>query len=156
MTGAEYLVWLLEAYDVECIFGLPGDTNVPFYRALYKSTKIRHVMARDERSAVFMADAYARLTGKPAVCECPSGAGAMYSLPGIAEATASSVPVILLTSDIPLKGEGRGMITELDNAKLFEPVTKLSVQLKTAADAAARHRETRRAAYPARRCGLDR
>ena len=132
MTGAEYLVRLLEAYDVECIFGLPGDTNVPFYRALCKSTKIRHVMARDERSAVFMADAYARLTGKPAVCECPSGAGAMYSLPGIAEATASSVPVILLTSDIPLKGEGRGMITELDNAKLFEPVTKLSVQLKTA------------------------
>jgi acetolactate synthase-1/2/3 large subunit len=84
-------------------------------------------MAHNERSAVFMADAYARLTGKPAVCECPSGAGAMYSLPGIAEASASSVPVILLTSDIPLKGEGRGMITELDNAKLFESVTKLSV-----------------------------
>lgn len=132
MTGADYVVKLLEAYDVEYVFGLPGDTNVPFYRALNKSNKIKHVMARDERSAVFMADAYARLTGKPAVCECPSGAGAMYSLPGIAEATGSSVPIILLTNDIPLKGEGRGMITELDNAKLFEAVTKLSVQLKTA------------------------
>ncbi|CAM2194094.1 acetolactate synthase I/II/III large subunit [Paraburkholderia kururiensis] len=133
MTGADYLVKLLEAYDVEYVFGLPGDTNVPFYRALKKSTRIRHVMARDERAAVFAADAYARLTGKPAVCECPSGAGAMYSLPGIAEATASSVPIILLTNDIPLRGEGRGMITELDNAKLFETITKLSVQLKTTA-----------------------
>jgi acetolactate synthase-1/2/3 large subunit len=133
VTGADYLVTLLEAYDVEYVFGLPGDTNVPFYKALSKSTKIKHVMARDERAAVFAADAYARLTGKPAVCECPSGAGAMYSLPGIAEATASSVPIILLTNDIPLKGEGRGMITELDNAKLFETITKLSVQLKTTA-----------------------
>lgn len=133
MTGADYLVKLLEAYDVEYIFGLPGDTNVPFYKALNKSTKIKHVMARDERAAVFAADAYARITGKPAVCECPSGAGAMYSLPGIAEATASSVPIILLTNDIPLRGEGRGMITELDNAKLFETITKLSVQLKTTA-----------------------
>jgi acetolactate synthase I/II/III large subunit len=133
VTGADYLVKLLEAYDVEYIFGLPGDTNVPFYKALQRSTKIKHVMARDERAAVFAADAYARLTGRPAVCECPSGAGAMYSLPGIAEATASSVPIILLTNDIPLKGEGRGMITELDNAKLFDTVTKLSVQLKTTA-----------------------
>ncbi|CAG9184998.1 thiamine pyrophosphate-binding protein [Cupriavidus pinatubonensis] len=133
MTGADVLVKLLEQYGVEYIFGVPGDTNVAFYKALNNSSQIKHVMARDERSAVFMADAYARYSGKPGVCECPSGAGAMYSLPGVAEANASSIPLILLTNDIPLKGEGRGMITELDNAKLFEPVTKLSFQVKTTA-----------------------
>lgn len=133
MTGADVLVQLLEDYGVELIFGVPGDTNVAFYKALSRSGKLRHVMARDERSALYMADAYARFSGKPGVAECPSGAGAMYSLPGMAEANSSSIPLILLTSDIPLKGEGRGMITELDNAKLFEPVSKLSFQVKTTA-----------------------
>ncbi len=133
MTGADVLVTLLEDYGVEYIFGVPGDTNVAFYKALNRSQRIRHVMARDERSALYMADAYARYSGKPGVAECPSGAGAMYSLPGMAEANSSSIPVILLTNDIPLKGEGRGMITELDNAKLFEPVSKLSFQVKTTA-----------------------
>lgn len=133
MTGADVLVKLLEHYGVDYIFGVPGDTNVAFYKALNRSRKIRHVMARDERSALYMADAYARYSGKPGVAECPSGAGAMYSVPGMAEANSSSIPVILLTNDIPLKGEGRGMITELDNAKLFEPVSKLSFQVKTTA-----------------------
>lgn len=119
-------------YRVEVIFGVPGDTNVELYAALAAAApRIRHIMCRDERSAVFAADAYARLSGRPGVAECPSGAGSMYSLPGIAEANESAVPVILITNDIPLSGEGRGMITELDNARLFEPITKLSVQIKS-------------------------
>ncbi len=131
MTGAEAVVQILLAYDVEVIFGVPGDTSLPLYDALYhESARIRHILARDERSAVFMADAYARLSHKPGVCECPSGAGALYSLPGIAEANASSIPVILLTSGISLAGEGKGTITELDHHKLFEPVTKWSSFLK--------------------------
>lgn len=132
MRGADVLVEMLIGYGVEVIFGVPGDTNVPFYEALQtRSNEISHVMARDERSAGFMADAFARLTDRPGVFECPSGAGAMYSLPPLAESNASSVPVILLTIDLPLPGEGRGVITELDCAKLFEPVTKMSVQVKT-------------------------
>lgn len=133
MTGAQALVEVLMAYGVEVVFGVPGDTSLPLYDALYKaSPKIRHILARDERSAVFMADTYARLTHKPAVCECPSGAGALYSIPGIAEANASSIPVILLTSGVSLAGEGKGTITELDHHKLFEPVTKWSTFLKHA------------------------
>jgi len=88
-------------------------------------------MCRDERSAGYMADAYARISNKVGVFEAPSGAGAMYSLPPVAEAHASSVPVILLTVDVPLSGEGRGVITELDCVKLFEPVTKASMQIKS-------------------------
>lgn len=133
MRGADVLVQMLINYGVDVLFGVPGDTNVPFYEALQRRKgDIEHVMARDERSAGFMADAYARLTDKPGIFECPSGAGAMYSLPPVAESNASSVPVILLTIDLPLPGEGRGMITELDCARLFEPVTKMSVQIKSA------------------------
>jgi acetolactate synthase-1/2/3 large subunit len=132
MRGADVLVQMLINYGVDVLFGVPGDTNVPFYEALQRRQgDIEHVMARDERSAGYMADAYARLTDKPGIFECPSGAGAMYSLPPLAESNASSVPVILLTIDLPLPGEGRGMITELDCARLFEPVTKMSVQIKS-------------------------
>ncbi|MES2999785.1 MAG: thiamine pyrophosphate-binding protein [Pseudomonadota bacterium] len=132
MLGSDVLVEMLLQYGVKTIFGVPGDTNVPFYEALERrASEIEHVMARDERSAGFMADAYARLTDRPGVFECPSGAGATYSLPPVAESNASSVPVILLTIDLPLPGEGRGVITELDCARLFEPVTKMSVQVKS-------------------------
>lgn len=133
MRGADILVEMLIKYGVDTIFGVPGDTNVPLYEALQDSEdRITHVMARDERSAGFMADAYGRFTDRPGVVECPSGAGAMYTLPPIAESNASSVPVIVLTIDIPLPGEGRGVLTELDCARLFEPVTKMSVQVKSA------------------------
>ncbi len=131
MIGAQAVVEMLLAYGVEYIFGVPGDTSLPLYDALYDaSPRIRHMLARDERSAAFMADAYARLTHRPAVCECPSGAGALYSIPGIAEANSSSIPVILLTSGVSLAGEGKGTITELDHHKLLEPITKWSSFLK--------------------------
>jgi acetolactate synthase-1/2/3 large subunit len=131
ISGAQIIVEMLIAYGVEVVFGVPGDTSLPLYDAFYNaSSKIRHILARDERSAAFMADTYARLTHKPAVCEYPSGAGALYSIPGIAEANASSIPVILLTSGVALSGEDKGTITELDHHKLFEPVTKWSGFLK--------------------------
>ena len=131
MNGAEVVVRMFREYQVDVIFGVPGDTSLPLYSALYAAgPSIFHVMARDERSAAFMADTYARLSHKPGICECPSGAGALYSIPGIAEADASSIPVILITSDIPLSGEGKKTITELDTQKLFEPVTKWSSVIK--------------------------
>jgi acetolactate synthase-1/2/3 large subunit len=131
MIGSYVLVEMLKQYQVDVIFGVPGDTSVPLYEALYDAQpNIRHIMARDERSASFMADAYARLSNKPGVCECPSGAGPLYALPGVAEANASSIPVILITSDIPLSGEGKQTITELDCQKLFESITKWSNVLK--------------------------
>ena len=131
MVGAQILVEMLKQYQVDVIFGVPGDTSIALYEALYDAkSDIRHIMARDERSASFMADAYARLSHKPGICECPSGAGPLYSVPGVAEANASSIPLILLTSDIPLAGEGKQTITELDCQKLFESITKWSSVLK--------------------------
>jgi acetolactate synthase-1/2/3 large subunit len=76
MKGAEVLVRMLLEYKVEVIFGVPGDTGLPLYEAIYDAApKVRHVLARDERSAGFMADAYARIAFKPGIFECPSGAG---------------------------------------------------------------------------------
>ena len=133
MTTANALVKMLSDYGVEVIFGVPGDTNVALYQAL-KSVEgaPRHILCRDERSAVFMADCYARLSGKPGVAECPSGAGAMYALPGIAEANQSSVPVILLVNDIPQPAVGRGTLTDLAVVDLFKPITKHAESLASA------------------------
>jgi acetolactate synthase I/II/III large subunit len=132
MTGAEVLVAMLQAHGVEVIFGLPGDTGVAFYDALRAQNSIRHVMTRDERSAGFMADAYARLSGKPGVCEGPSGGGATYILPGVAEAHHSSVPLLVITSDNSLAMEHQGALTALDQEALFRPVTKWSATVKRA------------------------
>ena len=131
MNGARVVVEMLKNYQTEVIFGVPGDTSIKLYEALFDiQPEVRHIMARDERSAAFMADAYARLAHRPGVCECPSGAGPLYAIPGIAESNASSIPVILITSDIALSGEGKQTITEIDCAKLFEPVTKWSYLVK--------------------------
>src|SRR5207248_4828286 len=123
-------------YRVEYLFGVPGDTSMPFYEALYDATQgaagasLRHVMARDERSAAFMADAYARVSNRPAICEGPSGGGATYFVGGLAEPHGSSVPVICLVSDTPLRAEDRGVLTAVDQVRLFDPITKWATLAK--------------------------
>src|SRR5207237_10639706 len=94
MTRAEAVVEMLRAHGVEVIFGLCGDTSLPLYDALARQGSIRHVLTRDERHAAYMADGYARVTGKVGVCEGPSGGGATYLLPGLVEANESSIPVL--------------------------------------------------------------
>src|SRR5690606_24055071 len=113
-SGARAVVAALEEAGVEVVFGLCGDTSLPFYDALAGSGRIRHVLTRDERSAAYMADAYARLGGRVGVCEGPSGGGATYIVPGVAEADGSSVPLVCLTSDVGLADRGRGTLTEMD------------------------------------------
>lgn len=130
-TVAQAIVAMLKAYEVRYLFGVPGDTSLPFYDALHEARdKIVHIMARDERGASYMADVYARLSGRPGVCEAPSGAGALYLVPGLAEANASSIPVIAFTSDTPLKHEGRNVLTELNQNQLYRSITKWQTTLK--------------------------
>jgi acetolactate synthase I/II/III large subunit len=123
---------MLEAYEVDYVFGVPGDTSIPFYEALRTSASITHVLARDERGAAYMADVYARVSGRPGVCEGPSGAGALYLAPGVAEANASSIPVIALCSDTPIAADGRNVLTELDQPALFAPITKWTARASSA------------------------
>jgi len=125
VTGAEAAVRLLERHGVKHIFGLCGDTSLPFYDALARLDHgIDHILTRDERSAAYMADAYARVTGRVGVCEGPSGGGATYILPGVVEANESSIALLSITSDVPVTARGRYPLTALDQKALFAPLTK--------------------------------
>ena len=133
LTGAEAMVRMLQAYDVKHMFGLCGDTTLPFYDALARlDHDITHFLTRDERHAAYMADGYARVTGKPGVCEGPSGGGATYILPGLVEANESSVPVLAITTDVATTSAGRFPLTELDQVSLFRPLTKWNAALDQA------------------------
>ncbi|MEC5293150.1 thiamine pyrophosphate-binding protein [Aurantimonas sp. C2-6-R+9] len=132
LSGAEALVRMLELHDVEVIFGLCGDTSLPFYDALYRLDHgMRHVLTRDERSASYMADVYARVSGKVGVCEGPSGGGATYILPGVVEANESSIALLAITTDIGVGSRGRFALTELDQEALFRPLTKWNKVIET-------------------------
>lgn len=132
MNGAESLVKALRDVGIEHIFGLPGDTGMALYDALYHEPAITHVMTRDERSAAYMADVYARVSRRIGVCEGPSGGGATYIVPGVAEAQGSAIPLLCLTSDTPVGEEFRGVLTELDQVGLFRPITKWSERVNRA------------------------
>src|SRR5215216_1492465 len=134
MTGAEAVVEMLKAHGVEVIFGLCGDTSLPLYDALARVGGMRHVLTRDERHAAYMADGYARLSGKVGVCEGPSGGGATYILPGLVEANESSIPVLAINTDVSVSSRGKYTLTELDQKSLFKPVTKWNAVLNRAAD----------------------
>ena len=125
LSGAEAMVRLLQAHGVRHVFGLCGDTSLPFYDAFQRmGGGMRHILTRDERSAAYMADAYARVTGRVGVCEGPSGGGATYILPGVVEANESSIPILAITSDIATTSRGRFALTELDQEGLFRPLAK--------------------------------
>lgn len=133
MQGARALVQVLAESGVRHIFGLPGDTGMAFYDALRdQRDDVHHVMTRDERSASFMADVYARVSGRLGVCEGPSGGGATYIVPGVAEAQGSAIPLLCLTSDTPVGQHGRGVLTELDQEALFRPVTTWNTRVNSA------------------------
>ena len=135
LTGAEAVVRMLQQYGVEIVFGLCGDTSLPLYDALARLDHgITHVLTRDERSAAYMADAYARLSGRVGVCEGPSGGGATYILPGVVEANESSVPLLAITSDISVSARGRFTLTEIDQAALFRPATKWNAVIDRSVD----------------------
>ncbi len=131
LNGATALVRLLEAHGIEVVFGLCGDTSLPLYDALRAST-IRHVLARDERHAAYMADGYARLSGRVGVCEAPSGGGLLYLLPGLAEANESSSALLAISTDVATAARGRHTLTELDQCALAAPVTRRSRSLDRA------------------------
>ncbi|MGH8675950.1 MAG: thiamine pyrophosphate-binding protein [Burkholderiales bacterium] len=135
LTGAEAVVEMLRAHEVEILFGLCGDTSLPFYDALARLPHgMRHVLTRDERHAAYMADGYARVSGKVGVCEGPSGGGATYILPGVVEANESSVPLLCITTDVAVSSRGRYTLTEIDQGALMRTATKWNAVLDRSAD----------------------
>ncbi|MBI3288221.1 MAG: thiamine pyrophosphate-binding protein, partial [Elusimicrobia bacterium] len=118
----------LEQEGVEYIFGIPGGPIMPLYEALYDRGRIKPVLAKHEEGAAFMADGYARASGKIGVCCTTTGPGATNALTGLAVSYADSVPVLLLTAQVPTHQFGMGAFQEsspetLDLVALFRPVT---------------------------------
>jgi acetolactate synthase I/II/III large subunit len=133
MNGAEAMVRMLEAQGVRHIFGLCGDTTLPFYDAMLRlDHPITHVLTRDERSATYMADGYSRVTGRAGVAEGPSGGGATYILPGLIEASESSYAVLGITTDISVASYGKYPLTEVDQQALMAPLTKWNTVISRA------------------------
>jgi 5-guanidino-2-oxopentanoate decarboxylase len=135
-TVGEALVSLLEAYGVDTIFGIPGVHNVEMYRALPRS-KINHILTRHEQGAGFMADGYARATGKPGVCFTISGPGLTNILTPIAQAWSDSSNVLVISSalDVVDSAQGRGRLHEMiDQHGAAKSVTSLAMRAYTARD----------------------
>ncbi|NHJ47316.1 MAG: thiamine pyrophosphate-binding protein [Asgard group archaeon] len=129
MHASKILLQMLSEHDVKHIFGLPGETTLELYVA-WQDWKgiphpIEHILTRDERSSAYMADAYARVSFKPGIVEGPS-VGATHLIPGVVEAYKASVPMIVLTSDVPLHTEHKNMLTAFDQTALFKGITKAS------------------------------
>jgi acetolactate synthase-1/2/3 large subunit len=124
-SGAELLVDALVRHGINTVFGFPGDTSIALYDVLAQRTSdIRHVLARDERHAGFMADAYTRTTRRLGVCEASGGAGAVYLASGLAEAFASSIPLLAITTDNNRRSHGTAAISEIDQEQLLAACTK--------------------------------
>ncbi|MFV0514377.1 MAG: thiamine pyrophosphate-binding protein [Jhaorihella sp.] len=133
VNGAEAMVRMLQAQGVRHVFGLCGDTTLPFYDAMFRLDHgITHILTRDERSAAYMADGYSRVTGRVGVCEGPSGGGATYILPGLIEANESSYAVLAITTDISVASYGKYPLTEVDQEALMRPLTKWNSVIRRA------------------------
>jgi acetolactate synthase-1/2/3 large subunit len=129
-TGADALVRRLRDHGVRHVFGYPGGQLTPIYDALYREPSIRHFLARHEQAAGFMADGYARATGKPGVCLAVCGPGVFNAATPLATAFTDSVPVLLISGQIPTKGLGlrAGYYHENDQLASCATMTKLAVR----------------------------
>lgn len=131
MKVSDLILEFLIENDVEIVFGVPGDTSMCFHNSFEKyKDRIKYLSCRDERHAVYMADTYSRVSGKIGVCDVPSGGGILYAVPGLSEATSSSIPIVCFSSDISTESEGTGALTELNQEAITEGVTKWNVTLK--------------------------
>ena len=131
MTGAQAVVASLEAEGVDLVFGYPGGQAIKIYDALYDSTQIRHILARHEQGAVHEADGYARATGNVGVVIVTSGPGATNTVTGIATAYMDSVPLVVITGQVPRGVIGTDSFQESDIVGITMPVVKHSYLLQS-------------------------
>jgi len=132
-SGADIIARLIERQGVTIVPGIPGGANLPLYDALAASP-IRHVLARHEQGAAFMAQGMARVTGKPAVCLATSGPGATNLVTAIADAYMDSIPLVCLTGQVPRPLIGTDAFQEVDTAAICAPACKKSFRVQNAAE----------------------
>ena len=132
LTGAQLLVRLLERQGVRTIAGIPGGAILPFYDALSGSELIRHVLARHEQGAGFMAQGMARVSGVPQVCIASSGPGATNLVTAIADACLDSIPMVVITGQVPQAMIGTDAFQEVDIYGITVPITKHNFLVRSA------------------------
>ncbi len=124
LSGAEIVVQCLKDEGVEYVFGYPGGSVLHIYDALFKQDAVKHILVRHEQGATHAADGYARSTGKPGVVLVTSGPGATNAVTGIATAHMDSIPLVVLTGQVPTPVIGSDAFQEVDTVGITRPCVK--------------------------------
>ena len=124
MTGAKMVVQALRDQGVDTVFGYPGGAVLPIYDEIFQQNEIRHILVRHEQGAVHAAEGYARSTGKPGVVLVTSGPGATNAVTGLTDALMDSIPLVVLTGQVPTFMIGTDGFQEADTVGITRPCTK--------------------------------
>ena len=127
MTGARIVIESLIKENVEVVFGYPGGAIMNVYDELYKQNKFKHILAKHEQGAVHMADGYARATGKVGVAFVTSGPGLTNAVTGIATAYTDSVPLVVISGQVPTTAIGTDAFQEVDAVGITRPITNYTL-----------------------------
>lgn len=136
LTGAEIVVRCLQDEGIEYIFGYPGGAALHIYDALYQQDKVKHILVRHEQGAAHAADGYARATGRPGVVLVTSGPGVTNAVTGIATAFMDSIPLVVISGQVPLKLIGDDAFQEVDAIGITRPCVKHNFLVKDVRDLA--------------------
>ena len=137
LSGAEIVVKCLEAEGVEYLFGYPGGAVLFIYDELFKQDKVRHVLVRHEQAAAHAADAYSRASQKVGVCLVTSGPGVTNAVTGIATAYMDSIPMVILSGQVPTHAIGQDAFQEVDAVGITRPCVKHNFLVKDVRELAA-------------------
>ena len=124
MTGAEMVIQALKEQGVDTVFGYPGGAVLPIYDAIFEQKDIRHILVRHEQGAVHAAEGYARSTGNPGIVLGTSGPGATNAVTGLTDALMDSIPIVVLTGQVPTFMIGSDAFQEADTVGITRPCTK--------------------------------
>ena len=124
MTGAKMVVQALKDQGVEVVFGYPGGAVLPIYDEIFQQNDMEHILVRHEQGAVHAAEGYARSTGKPGVVLVTSGPGATNAVTGLTDALMDSIPIVVLTGQVPTFMIGSDAFQEADTVGITRPCTK--------------------------------
>ena len=136
LSGAEIVLQFLKDEGVEYLFGYPGGAVLHIYDAIYKQNDVKHILVRHEQGATHMADGYARATGKPGVVLVTSGPGATNAVTGIATAHMDSIPMVVITGQVPTHAIGMDAFQEVDCVGITRPCVKHNYLVKDVHDLA--------------------
>ena len=130
LTGAEIVIRCLQEEGVEYVFGYPGGAVLNIYDELFKQEKVKHVLVRHEQGAVHAADGYSRSSTKVGVCLVTSGPGVTNAVTGIATAYMDSIPMVVLTGQVPTHAIGQDAFQECDTVGITRPCVKHNFLVK--------------------------